>query len=92
MYQPIVNNAPVGPLKQNPKTSYDDDDKGLISLDVKERETIGNSLHYHVYHLVQNYKSTQEMMEMLTVAYEDTLEVQLTTINSFNQGYKKFFD
>ena len=75
MYQPIANNAPVGPLKQNQATSYDDDDKRLLNLDVKARATIGNSLPYHVYHHVHNCESSQEMMDMLAVAYEGTVEV-----------------
>ncbi|KAL7605601.1 hypothetical protein Lser_V15G17674 [Lactuca serriola] len=68
MYQPMANNAHVGPLKQKPETSYDNDDKRLINNDVKARAEIGNSLPYHVYHLVQKCDSTQEMMEMVTVA------------------------
>lgn len=31
------------------------------------------------------------MMEMLIVAYEGTVEVQITTINNLNQRYKHFF-
>ena len=58
MYQPMANNAPVGPLKKNPETSYDDDDKRLLSLDVKANDVMGNSLPYLVYHHVQNCEST----------------------------------
>ena len=54
MYQPMVNNVPVGSLKQNPNTSYDDDDKILLTLDVKAKVVIGNSLPYHMHRLVQN--------------------------------------
>ena len=35
MYHPMANNAPVGPLKQKPKTGYEDDDKRLLNLNVK---------------------------------------------------------
>ena len=65
MHQPMRNNTPVGYLKQKPKTSYDDDDKKLFSIDMKARATIGNSLPYYMYHLVQNCESAQEMMDTL---------------------------
>ena len=91
MYQPIANNAPVGPLEKKPETSYDDDDKWLINLDVKAGAVIGNSFPYHMYHLVQNCDSAQEMMETLAVAYEGTVEVQATTINNLNRRYEHFF-
>ena len=80
MYQPSVNNAHVGPMKQKTKTRYDDGDKRLISLDVKAQEDIGNSILYHMYHLVQNCECAQEMMEMLNVAYEDTVVSKPITI------------
>ena len=54
MYQTMANNAQVGPLKQKPETNYDDDDKRLMNLDGKARAIIGNSLPYHVCHLVHN--------------------------------------
>lgn len=73
VYQPMFNNALAGPMEQNPKTSYDDDEKRLISVDVKTRTIIRNSLPYHVCHLVQNYEFAQEIMEMLIVAYEGTV-------------------
>lgn len=75
MYQPMVDNAPIGPLKKNPEMSYDDDDKKPLSLDVKARVTIGDSLTYHGYHLVQNCESTQEIMDTLIVVYEGIVEV-----------------
>ena len=85
MYKTMVNNAHVGPLKQNPKASYEDDGRSLISLEVKARIVRRNSLPCHVYHLVQNYESDQEMIETLTVAYEGIMEVQDTTINKLNR-------
>ena len=73
------------PLKQKPEMSYDDDDKRLLSLDVKARAAIGNCIPYHIYYLVQNYESDKEMMDTLAVAYEGTMEVQATTINNLNR-------
>lgn len=54
MYQPMVNNALAARLKQKAKESYDEEDKRLISLDVKARVSFGNSLAYRIYHLLQN--------------------------------------
>ena len=90
-YQPMVTNALVSHLKQKPKTSNDGDDNKLISVNVKARAAIGNSLPNHVYHLVQNYESAKEMMETLNVAYEGTVEVQAATINNPNRRYEHFF-
>lgn len=71
MFQPTVNNAPVGGLKQKPKARYDEEDKRIITLNVKARATIGNSLPYHIYCLVQNYEFAQEMMKTQTMAYRE---------------------
>lgn len=57
MYQSMVSNAPAGGLKQNLQASYDEEDKRLISSDVKAGDAFENSLPYHIYHLVQNYES-----------------------------------
>ena len=54
IFQPIVNNAPIGPMKQKPESSYDNDDKRLVNLDVRARAAIGNSLPYYIYHLCDN--------------------------------------
>lgn len=64
----MVRNAHIGPLKQNTKASYDDVDKRLIGLDVKAGAAIGKSIPYHVYQLVHNCESAQDMMETLMVA------------------------
>lgn len=71
MYQSMDNNAPAGGLKQKPKASYNEEDKRHINQDVNTRATIGNSFPCHIYRLVQNYESTQEMMKMVTVAYDE---------------------
>ena len=52
IYQPMAKNAPVGLMKQTPTASYDDNDKRGLSLDVKAGAASGNSLTYHMYHLV----------------------------------------
>ena len=44
MYLSMINKAPTVGLKQNPKASYDEEDKRLNSLDVKARDAIRNSL------------------------------------------------
>lgn len=64
--------------------------KILISLDVKARVAIGKYLPCDVHHLVQNYESAQEMMETLTVAYEGTMEVQVTTNKNSQPEIQKF--
>lgn len=91
MYQPMVDNVHTGGLKQKLTTIYDVEEKIIISLDVKAISAIGNSLPYHIYHLVENYESTQEMMETLIVADEGTVEVQATTVNNLNRRYENFF-
>lgn len=48
-----INNA----FKLKPTFGYSKEDRRLISLDVKSRTAIGNSLFYHIYRLVQNYES-----------------------------------
>lgn len=75
MYQLVIDNAPVGGLMSKPKTSYDEDEKRLMSLYEKESAAIRNSLPYHIYHLVQNCQFAHALMEILTVAYEGTIEV-----------------
>lgn len=75
MYQPMADNPPAGALNPKPKTRYDEEDKRLMSLYLKERAAIGNSLPYQIYHLVQNCGFAHEMMETLIVAYEGTVEV-----------------
>lgn len=68
----MVNNAPDGGMKQKPKASYSEEEKN-ISLYVKAKGAIRDSLLYNMYHLVKNYESTQEMMDTLTFAYKDTM-------------------
>ena len=63
MYQPIVKNVLICPLKQKLKANYDYYNWRLIILDVKARAAIENSLPCHVYHLVQKYKLAQERIE-----------------------------
>ena len=90
MYQPMVNNFIIGPLKRKPETRHDGDDKKLIRLDVKARVAMGNSLPYHVYHLVKNCESAEEMMDIMTMAYKGVVEVQATTVKNLNRRYENF--
>lgn len=47
------------------------EDRRLLSLDVKARTAIGNSLPYHIYCFIQNCESAKEMMEKLTSMYNE---------------------
>ena len=58
---------------------------------MKDKDAIENSLPYHVYHLIHNCESSQEMMDTMIVAYEGTVEVHATTINNLDRRYEHFF-
>ena len=72
MYQPMKDNVKDGEPKEKPFHEFDENDKRQYSLDVRGRAAIINALPYDIYHLVQNWKSSKEMMDTLTVAYEGT--------------------
>lgn len=57
-------------------------------MDVRTRATMGKSLLYDIYYFLQNCVSTKEMIEMLTVAYEETDEVNASRENSINRKYE----
>lgn len=71
--------------------SFTEDDKKLINLIVCTRAAIGKSLPYDIYHMVHNYVSAKEMIDMLVVAYERTNEINPTTKNNLNRKYEHFF-
>ena len=51
-------------------SGYNKEEKTVLNFDVKERIGIGNSLPLHVYHLVQNCSTTQEMMVTLSHTFD----------------------
>lgn len=103
----IVKNGPHVPIKEGDPAQegqyqrrwssrkhvheFDDEEKCLFALNVRACITIGNSLLYYIYHFVQNYWSTKEMMDTLTVVYEGTGEVKAVKWYSLNRRYKTFF-
>ena len=91
MFQPTKEYVDVGEKKNTPKNEYTNEDKLLISLDVKARAAIGNALPYEIYHLVQKFESSKEMIDTLRVAYEGTDEVKYTNINNLNRKYEHLF-
>lgn len=62
----------TGVIKKTPKHQFTEDDKHLYNLHIHAWGTIGNSLPYDIYHLVQNCISAKEVINMLNVAYEGT--------------------
>ena len=91
MFQPMKDNVKDGEPKEKPSHEFDENDKRQYSLDVRGRAAIINSLPYDVYHLVQNCKTSKEIMDTLTVAYEGTEEVKSVNKNSLNRQYEHFF-
>lgn len=79
----VINKGPIAPmhhstsddvpsrgLKQKSMLGYNKEEKRLINLDVKTIIAIGNSFPYHVYRLVQNYTTSQNMMITLTSTFD----------------------
>ena len=91
MFQPMKDGVAAGEKKLTPRHEFTAEDKRLCHLDKKACAAIGNSLPYEIYHLVQNCESTKEMMDILTVAFEGTKEVQRTNINNLKRKYEHFF-
>ena len=91
MYQPMKDRVADGPKKPASKDLWTLADKHLVSLDVKGRSAIRNSLPYNTFHLVQNCESAKEMMDTLTVAFEGTKEVRATTLSNLIRQYEHFF-
>ena len=91
MYQPMKDGVKDGEPKEKPFHEFDENDKRQYNLDVRGRAAIINALPYDIYHLVQNCKSSKEMMDTLTIAYEGTEEVKAVNKNSLNRQYEHFF-
>ena len=91
IYQPMKDNVKDGEPKEKPLHEFDEKNTRQYSLDVRARAAIINALPYDVYHLVQNCKSSKEMMDTLTVAYGGTEEVKAVNKNSLNRQYEHFF-
>ena len=87
----MKDNVKDGEPKEKSFHEFDENDKRQYSLDIRGRAAIINALPYDVYHLVQNCKSSKEMMDTLTVAYEGTEEVKAVNKNSLNRQYEHFF-
>ena len=61
--QPMKDCVADGPKKPASKDLWTSTHKHLVSLDVKRRSAISNSLPYNTFHLVQNCESSKEMMK-----------------------------
>ena len=91
MYQPMKDRVADGPMKPASKDLWTSKDKHLVSLDVRGRSAISNSLPYNTFHLVQNCESSKDMLDTLTVAFEGTEEVRATTLTNLIRQYEQFF-
>ena len=91
MYQPMKDHVADGPKKPASKDQWTSTDKHLVSLDVRARSAISNTLPYHTFHLVQNCESSKEMMDTLTVTFEGTEEVKASTLSNLIRKYEHFF-
>lgn len=91
MYQLMKENVKDGGMVEKPVHEFDDENNCLVALDVKACAAIGNTLPYNIYHFVQSYRSTKEMMRMLIFAYEVTDEVKFVNKNNLNKLYEHFF-
>lgn len=76
IFQPFKNkkDGVPGENKRIVAYAYSEEDKKLINLDVHAHASIGNSLLYHIYHLLQNYFYAKEMID--TIVVEGTNEVK----------------
>nr|KAJ0186334.1 hypothetical protein LSAT_V11C900480370 [Lactuca sativa] len=71
MYQSSNDDASNSELKKKYVLGYNKEEKRVLNFNVNARVAIINSLPYHVYCLVQNYSTAQEMMITLSSALED---------------------
>ena len=91
MYQPMKDRVCDGPMKPASKDLWTSKDKHLVSLGVRRRSAISNTLPYNTFHLIQNCESAKDMMDTLTVAFEGTEEVRATTVSNLIRQYEHFF-
>ena len=74
-----------------PMHLWSDEDKRMVSLDVKARSALVSALPNEIYHQVLNCTSAKEMLDTLTVAYEGTEEVKENKKLLLNREYEFFF-
>ena len=91
MYQPMKENVKEGDEVKKLVHKFDDEDKCVIVLDVRARTAKGNTLPHDIFHFVQKFWSTKEMIDTLIVAYEGTDEVKFVNKNNLNWWYEHFF-
>lgn len=88
MYRPMKANVKEGDEVKKFVHKFNDAKKHIVVLDVRACVAIRNSLPYEIYHFVQNFRATMEMMDTPTVDYEGADEVKFVNRNSLNRRYE----
>lgn len=71
--------------------NWTDDDKRLVSLDIKARSLIAQALPNDVFHSVINCTTAKDMWKTLCIQYEGTDEIKELKKATLNRKYELFF-